>query len=72
MNLFKDQVVISERIAGKKKHNPLKKSDTKLFVCPKCRQVWEIVRKTNGTRRLVTYTHIPRYGKKREICRGCK
>ena len=72
MNLFKDQIMISDRIAGQKKRNPIKKSDSKLFVCPKCRNVWEIIRKTNGTSRLVSYTHIPRYGKSKEVCRKCK
>jgi len=73
MNLFKDQVMISDRIcSGKKKVQTPIKVDNKLFACPKCRKVWELERKTNGTRRLVTYTHIPRYGKKREVCMGCK
>ena len=73
MNLFKDQVMISDRIcSGKKKMQTPIKTDNKLFVCPKCRQVWELERKSNGKKRLLTYDHIPRYGKKREICMGCK
>ena len=52
MNLFKDQVMISDRICSNKKkmQTPIK-TDSKLFVCPKCRQVWELERKSNGKKR---------------------
>ena len=71
MSLFRDQVMISERVTGTgKKQSPIK-TDNKLFLCPSCRCVWEIERKTNGTKRQLTYDHIPRYGKKKVICQRC-
>ena len=70
MSLFRDQVAISERVHKKRIQSPIK-TDNRLFLCPNCRCVWEIERKTNGTKRQLTYDHIPRYGKKKVICQRC-
>ena len=72
MNLFKDQVMISDRIcSGKKKMQTPIKTDNKLSTCPKCRKVWEYDRKASGKNRIIRYDHIPRYGKKEKICEFC-
>ncbi len=70
MSLFRDQVMISERVHRKKIQSPIK-ADNKLFLCPKCRKIWELERKSNGKQKLLRYDHIPRYGKKQKICEFC-
>jgi len=71
MSLFRDQVKVSDRVTGTgRKQSPIK-TDSKLFLCPRCRCVWEIERKTSGAKRQLTYNHIPRYGKKQKICEFC-
>tara|TARA_R110000823_G_scaffold300730_1_gene421566 strand:- start:1325 stop:1543 length:219 start_codon:yes stop_codon:yes gene_type:complete len=72
MNLFKDQVQVDHTRLGKGSNTPPRKTDSKLFLCPKCRDTWEWQRQPNGTKRLLKYKHIPRYGKKEIICELCK
>lgn len=72
MNLFRDQVMIAERTVKNKGHKAPIKTDNKLFLCPKCRRTWEWERNSNGIKKLLRYDHIPRYGKKKQICRDCE
>ena len=73
MSLFRDQIIISDRICiGKKKMQSPIKTDSKLFLCPKCRKTWEWERNSNGIKKLLKYDHIPRYGKKKQVCRDCE
>ena len=72
MSLFRDQVKISERTVKNKRHKAPIKTDNKLFLCPKCRMVWEFQRKWDNGKKVLKYDHIPRYGKKKQICRDCE
>jgi hypothetical protein len=72
LNLFKDQVKISDRVTGTgRKQTPIK-TDNRLFLCPECRMVWEFQRKWDNGKKILRYDHIPRYGKKKKICRDCE
>lgn len=56
---------------NKGKKSPIK-ADNKLFLCPICRNVWEYKRNSNGSRKLLRYNHLPRYGKTKIVCESCK
>jgi len=71
LNLFKDQVKISDRVTGTgRKQTPIK-TDNRLFLCPECRMVWEFQRKWDNGKKILRYDHLPRYGKKKKICKIC-
>ena len=52
MSLFRDQIIISDRICvGKRKIQSPIKTDSKLLLCPKCRKTWEWERNSNGIKK---------------------
>ena len=59
------------RYANTDRQTPIK-ADNKLFLCPKCRNVWEYERNSNGTKKLLRYDHLPRYGKSKKVCEVCE
>ena len=61
---------IRARTVSNNRQTPIK-ADNKLFLCPTCRNVWEYKRNSNGSRKLLRYNHLPRYGKSKKVCEVC-
>jgi|TARA_R100000084_G_scaffold21041_3_gene7151 hypothetical protein len=74
MSIIKD--IIEREIINtlSRNGNYTKNSDGYLKYCTKCRKVWENNSRIGGSSKDVInyYDDFPTYGKKREICRGCK
>ena len=62
---------IRARTVSNNRQTPIK-ADNKLFLCTICRNVWEYERNSNGTKKLLRYDHLPRYGKSKKVCEVCE